>query len=106
MTTIRFQRQDNRIRSVEVTGHAGFGKEGEDIVCSAVSSALRLTDILLEDVLDFKIFQEVDESIPRILLALPENNQASSAQDTLTALMIHFMALKKEYPEFIDVLEV
>ena len=39
---IVFARREGRIYGFVVTGHAGYGEEGEDIVCSAVSSAVQL----------------------------------------------------------------
>ena len=105
MTTVRFQRQGKNIRSVEVTDHAGYGQAGEDIVCSAVSSSLMLTDTLLEDVWGIPVHQEIQEEPPRICLVMPEDGDAR-AQDALVALQMHFKSLKEEYPDFIEVLEV
>lgn len=106
MTTIRFQFREHEIRSVEFTGHAGYGEAGEDIVCSAVSSAVMLADALLEDVWGIPIEQEVEEEAPRIRLSLPKGSHWEKAQDAFQALLLHFRALKEEYPDFIEVLEV
>lgn len=38
MIVIRLTKKDDKIRKVEIKGHAGFAKYGKDIVCSAVSS--------------------------------------------------------------------
>ncbi len=37
MINIEIQRKNNIITGFKVTGHAGYKKHGEDIVCSAVS---------------------------------------------------------------------
>ena len=50
MTRILFGRTpDGEISFVDLQGHAGFADEGEDIVCSAVTSAIQLTHVLLDD---------------------------------------------------------
>ena len=41
MTTVKFGKSDNRIVSVECDGHTGYGVEGEDIVCAALSSIVQ-----------------------------------------------------------------
>ena len=38
MIRITLTKKDDRIRKVEIKGHAGYAKYGKDIVCSAISS--------------------------------------------------------------------
>ena len=42
MTTVSFLMEQSRIVGFDVQGHSGWGREGEDIVCAAVTSAIRL----------------------------------------------------------------
>ena len=44
MTTVTFHTEGSRIVSFEVQGHSGYAPEGEDIVCAAVTSAIRLVE--------------------------------------------------------------
>ncbi len=37
-----FYRQDNIFTGFSVSGHAGYGSEGNDIVCAAISSSVML----------------------------------------------------------------
>ncbi|MBR3844260.1 MAG: ribosomal-processing cysteine protease Prp [Clostridia bacterium] len=48
MTTAVFSMRDHKPCGFYVQGHSGFAVQGEDIVCSAVSSAVILTANLLE----------------------------------------------------------
>jgi len=41
MTKVRIQKHNGSIVSVECDGHTGYGVEGEDIVCSALSSIVQ-----------------------------------------------------------------
>ena len=51
MTTVRFQMEGERIVGFTVQGHSGYGEAGSDIVCAAVTSAVRLTECAVNDVL-------------------------------------------------------
>ncbi len=48
MTTAVFSMRGNEPCGVYVQGHSGYAEQGEDIVCSAVSSAVILIANLLE----------------------------------------------------------
>jgi uncharacterized protein YsxB (DUF464 family) len=106
MVTVQFQLNGRAIQSVEMTGHAGYGPEGQDIVCAAVSSAVMLTHVHICDVLGEDLICQVDESVPRIFLQVPEEHPNKGVQNALSALMLHLVNLKEEYSDFIDVLEV
>ena len=41
MTDITITKKANRIVKVECSGHTGYGEEGEDIVCAALSSVVQ-----------------------------------------------------------------
>lgn len=106
MTRIVFSRTEaGAIFRVDLRGHAGFAEAGEDIVCSAITSAMQLTHILLEDIrrLDFDTAVEQEETHIRITLPEPARG---AAQDALEALCAHYHEMQKEYAEFITVLEV
>ena len=49
MTTVTFCSEGSRIVGFEVKGHSGYAPQGEDIVCAAVTSAVRLTECAIND---------------------------------------------------------
>ena len=51
MTEVTFHTEASRIVGFEVKGHSGYAEEGEDIVCAAITSAVRLTEATINDVL-------------------------------------------------------
>lgn len=51
MTTVSFLVEQARIVGFDVQGHSGWGQEGEDIVCAAVTSAIRLVECTVNDVM-------------------------------------------------------
>ena len=109
MTTVTFHTEGSRIEGFEVQGHSGYATEGEDIVCAAITSAVRLVDCAINDVLGLEAAVKVREKDASISLKLPAKlgqTAESTCQTVLTALMVHFVQLSEEYPENISVLEV
>jgi len=109
MTTVTFHSEGSRLESFEVKGHSGYAQEGEDIVCAAITSAVRLTECAINDVLGLEAAVKVREKDASITLKLPAKlgqTNESTCQALLTALMVHFVQLAEEYPDYISVLEV
>ncbi len=106
MTRILFGRTpDGEISFVDLQGHAGFADEGEDIVCSAVTSAIQLTHVLLDDVRGLVFDTEVEQEGTHIRLSFPPDAR-EGAQDMLEALRVHYNEMQEDYAEFIQVTEV
>ena len=109
MTTVTFHTEGSRIVSFEVQGHSGYAPEGEDIVCAAVTSAVRLAECAVNDVLGLEAAVKVREKDASLSLKLPASlgqTNESTCQTLLAALMVHFVQLAEEYPDHITVLEV
>ena len=101
MTTVTFHMEGERIVGFTVQGHSGYADEGSDIICAAVTSAVRLTEGLGASV---KV-RESDASITmKIPGGLSEANE-TTCQTLLAALMVHFASLHEEYPDHISVME-
>ena len=109
MTTVAFHLEGSRIVGFEVKGHSGYADEGSDIVCAAVTSAVRLCECAINDVLGLEASVKVRQKDASISLKLPgglgQTNE-STCQTLLTALMVYLTELHAEYPENISVLEV
>ena len=109
MTTVTFYMEGERIVGFTVQGHSGYADEGSDIICAAVTSAVRLTECAINDVLGLEAAVKVREKDASITLKLPSSlgqTNESTCQALLTALMVHFVQLAEEYPDHISVLEV
>ncbi len=109
MTTIAFHLEGSRIVGFDVKGHSGYADEGSDIVCAAVTSAVRLCECTINDVLGLEASVKVRQKDASISLKLPGSlgqTNESTCQALLTALMVYFSELHEEYPENISVLEV
>ena len=109
MITASFRMTGDRIDGFTVKGHSGYADEGHDIVCAAVTSAVRLTECAVNDVLGLEASVKVREKDASITLKLPNGlgqTNESTCQTLLAALMVHFVQLAEEYPDHISVLEV
>ena len=109
MTTVTFHSEGSRLVSFEVKGHSGYAPEGEDIVCAAVTSAVRLIECAVNDVLGLEAAVKVREQDTSISLKLPNGlgqTNESTCQTLMAALMVHFVQLAEEYPDNLTVLEV
>ena len=104
MTTVTFHMEGERIVGFTVQGHSGYADEGSDIICAAVTSAVRLTECAVNDVLGLGASVKVRESDASITGGLSEANE-STCQTLLAALMVHFASLHEEYPDHISVME-
>ena len=71
MTTITFYSQGSRVTGFEVRGHSGYAEAGADIVCAAITSAVRLAEATVNDVLGLAATVKVRESDASISLHLP-----------------------------------
>ena len=108
MTTISFRMEGERIVGFQSKGHSGYAEAGRDIVCAAVTSAVRLTECAINDVLGLGASVKVKEADASVSLRIPgglSQTGESTCQTLLTALMVHFASLHEEYPEHILVLE-
>ena len=109
MTTVTFLTEDARIIGFDVQGHSGWGESGEDIVCAAITSAVRLVEATVNDVMGLCAAVKVREADASISLRLPgglANTAESTCQNLLTGLMVYLVQLAEEYPQHISVMEV
>ena len=108
MTTITFRSEGGRIIGFDSQGHSGYAEEGEDIVCVGITSAIRLVEATINDVLGLAASVKVREEDAFISLRLPGGlgqTAESTCQALLTGLMVYFAELHDEFPDNIEVLE-
>ena len=107
MTKVEFFTQEDRITGFCVSGHSGYGEEGTDNVCAAVSTAVQMTEATLNDVLGVRAKTRVNADEARVTLTLPAaSEEEDAAQAVLAGMMITLCDLRDEYPDYIEVLEV
>ena len=108
MTTITFRMEGDRITGFDSQGHSGYAEAGADIVCAGITSAIRLVETTVNDVLGLAASVKVRESDTSISFRLPGGlapTAESTCQALMTGLMVYFAELHDEYPDNIEVLE-
>ena len=109
MIEVTFFTQGSRLTGFEVKGHSGLAPQGGDILCAAVTSAVRLTECAVNDILGLEAAVKVREKDASITLKLPgglgQTNE-STCQTLLTAMMVYFTDLREEYPDNIIVYDM
>ena len=84
---------DRAFSGFEISGHAGYGTEGNDIVCAAVSSCTMLVCNAITE--NFGADAEVKVEENRITLCL--NKRSAEAQKLISALYQHLETLSEDY---------
>ena len=82
-------------------GHAGFGPEGEDIVCAAVSSAAYLTVNTLTEIRHITPLSLRVEEGEMFFRTGPKDEPL--CRDFLQGLKLHLTALEEQYPQCVQV---
>ena len=54
MTIAEFYRKNGELTGFKVKGHSGYSKQGSDVVCASVSSAVMMTANLITDIFGYK----------------------------------------------------
>ena len=107
MTTIRFERSHGRLAGFSCRGHSGYGTAGEDIVCAAVTSAIRLAECTINDVLRDGAPVTVDQTTAEITLTLsPTGPNREECEKVLEGFFLYMRELSKENPNHLTVMEV
>ena len=108
MTTVTFYTDGKRITGFDAKGHSGYAEEGSDIVCAAITSAVRLVDATINEVLGLAASVKTARRSGAVEFRLPGGLSASAestCQSLLTGLMLFFTELHDESPENIEVME-
>ena len=98
MIKVDFFSLGDSLEGFEVSGHSGFADAGEDIICSAVSSAVYMAANTITDVVCQSADIKVDEGYLYLVTDI-----TSESQTILKGLQLHLISLSKDYPKNIKV---
>ena len=105
MTTVVVRTESGKIRSVECDGHTGYGEEGEDIVCAALSSIVQTALLGLFGVAEINVQVTRSDADGYLKMVLPQNLdsiQADRAEVILRTMLLGIRDLHEGYSDFIE----
>ena len=108
MINITIVKSNNKIITIEATGHSGYAESGQDIVCASVSS---LTQALINGLIEVvKITPKyvIDEDIPHLSVTLPkemEEEKSKYAQVLMCSTCLALKDIANSYSKFIKIKE-
>ena len=100
MTTAKFFLRENEIQGFEISGHSGYAPHGEDIVCSAVSSAAIMAANTITEQTDAKADVRMKDGYLYLMLSV----QNDTAAAVLSGLRAHLTDISKQYPQYIKII--
>lgn len=101
MIRVTIHAESNLIDSFKVEGHAGYAKEGYDVVCSAVSAITQTAVLGLKAVLNRKIDYLAKEGFLSCKL-VPD----SDTQIILVTMLEGLKDIKRQYPRYLNIKEI
>ncbi len=105
MTTVTVTKVSGRIASIECDGHTGYGVQGEDIVCAAVSSIVQTAVLGVFSVAGVNAEYRIDERRGWLKLTIPSGISAAQSHDVeviLNTLMLGIADLHESYSDFVE----
>lgn len=100
MTKVKFFCTGDTVSGFEISGHTGAGEAGQDIVCSAVSSAAYLVANTVLEVLKIKADAVVRDGYMRFVIP---NENLSETKVLTDGLVLHLTELQSQYPQHIKI---
>ena len=111
MTKLVFFRSDGIFYGFEEQGHTGYGQEGDDIICAALSAMTMLIINTVEVAYASHIDYNIDESTTKITVksksALPEFEEDDYKRYAVSGIfMAYYKQIEDMIEEYYDYLDV
>lgn len=104
MTKVFVTKQNDSIVEIECAGHTGYGVEGEDVVCAALSAIVQTAILGLKEVIKVKVDYTIDDKRGYLKATLPSNLDNATRHDCdviLYTMVAGIADMQKGFPKFI-----
>lgn len=99
-------RENGKIVSFEISGHAGYSKKGSDIICAAVSTVTQQTAVGIIDYLELEVETKVKDGFLSLDLSKTDKKGKEKEVDTLLETMnIFLIQIEQQYPKYVKLIE-
>ena len=105
MTDVSVTKQNGSIMSIVCDGHTGYGVEGEDIVCAALSSVVQTALLGLLTVAKVNVGYKVDEAQGYLEISLPNDlswDERHECDVILNTMLCGVSDLREGFSDFIN----
>ncbi len=105
MTEVVVVKHNNSIVSVECDGHTGYGAEGEDVVCAALSSIVQTALLGLLQVVGVNVSYTTDEKRGYLKMTLPRDLDGKTRRDCdiiLDTMLLGVADLNQGFSDFVN----
>lgn len=105
MTNVVVVKRNNSIVSVECDGHTGYGVEGEDVVCAALSSIVQTALLGLLQVVGVKVDFKVDDKKGYLKMSVPEDLDQKTRREcdiVLDTMLLGVADLNQGFSDFVN----
>ncbi|MBE5731254.1 MAG: ribosomal-processing cysteine protease Prp [Clostridiales bacterium] len=104
MTVVEIVRKQGHIVSLSADGHTGYGVEGEDIVCAALSSIIQTALLGLMQVagVAVKFTRRDDDGFLEFTLPMLSEQTRRDADMILDTMLLGISDLYETYSDFIE----
>lgn len=105
MTQVTVKKRSGRVVAISCDGHTGYGVQGEDIVCAALSSIVQTAILGLLSVVGIDVNMKRDDEKGYISAELPEKmteKQRIQAAAILDTCLLGIGDLYEGYSDFIN----
>ncbi len=111
MTKLVFFRSDGIFYGFEEQGHTGYGQEGDDVICAALSAMTMLIINTVEVAYASQIDYTIDETTTKITVksksALPEYEEDDYKRYAVSGIfMAYYKQIEDMIEEYYDYLDV
>lgn len=96
-------RPTGRIASFEVSGHAGYARRGQDIVCAAVSAVTQTAVAGLREVAGLDPQVSIDHEMGYLAVDLGRDMDNGAAQAILATMLIGLRAIARDNPRYVKI---
>ena len=100
MIRVRFTTAGGLLTGFSLSGHAGAGEYGQDIVCASVSSAALMTANTITEVIGAPADIATDDGY----LSVTVTDRITDCQDVLSGFRLHIQAHAEEYPKAVQLM--
>lgn len=94
MTKVTLIMRNNQITAFDISGHSGYSKHGEDIVCAAISAITQTAELGITELLRIPAKVNKNDKAGRLTLHLPQEISSSDMEKAQILLQTMKLALE------------